>query len=155
MYSKYSEFQNTFASTLSGNVKGDNVNARIRNYSFTREAATANNHIPEQVDGNLVSTINKMSIFCNAIGAPEKQFSNWKNFICGMMILLLGKMKIMEFDDDEANKMMLIVSTHWRIVCINRLKRDLRIVEYMSGKQRERSGAYFSGAYGMNSSMIN
>ncbi len=52
-------FQNTFASTLSGNVKRDNVNARIRNYSSAREAAMSNNHIPEQVYDNLVKTINK------------------------------------------------------------------------------------------------
>ena len=32
MYSTYGQFQNTFASTLSGNIKSDNVNARIRNY---------------------------------------------------------------------------------------------------------------------------
>ena len=55
----YGEFRNTFASTLSGNVKGDNVNARIRNYSSAREAAMSNNHIPEQVYENLVATINK------------------------------------------------------------------------------------------------
>ena len=59
MYSTYGKFQNTFASTLSGNVKRDNVNARIRNYSSAREAAMSNNHIPEQVYENLVTTINK------------------------------------------------------------------------------------------------
>ena len=59
MYGKYGEFQNTFASTFSGNVKRNNVNARIRKYSSAREAAMSNNHIPEQVYENLVSTINK------------------------------------------------------------------------------------------------
>jgi len=62
-YAKYGEFQNTFASTLSGNVKSDNVNASIRNYSSARQAAMSNNHIPEQVYENLVSTIN----FCISI----------------------------------------------------------------------------------------
>ena len=45
MYDTYGKFRNTFASTLSGNVKGDNVNAKIRNYASAREAAMSQNHI--------------------------------------------------------------------------------------------------------------
>src|SRR5690606_1073743 len=58
MYGTYGKFRNTFASTLAGEVKSNNVNARIRNYSSAREAALSNNHIPESVYDNLVSTIN-------------------------------------------------------------------------------------------------
>ena len=59
MYETYGKFRNTFASTLSGNIKGDNVNAQIRNYASAREAALSANHIPESVYDNLVGTINK------------------------------------------------------------------------------------------------
>ena len=59
MYDTYGKFRNTFASTLTGNVKGDNVNAKIRNYATAREAAMSENHIPESVYDNLVETINK------------------------------------------------------------------------------------------------
>ena len=59
MYDTYGKFRNTFASTLTGNVKGDNVNAKIRNYESAREAAMSNNHIPESVYDNLVNTVNK------------------------------------------------------------------------------------------------
>ena len=59
MYDTYGKFRNTFASTLTGNVKGDNVNAKIRNYGSAREAAMSNNHIPESVYDNLVNTVNK------------------------------------------------------------------------------------------------
>ncbi|RKJ23137.1 oligoendopeptidase F, partial [Butyricicoccus sp. 1XD8-22] len=42
MYETYGQFKNTFASTLSGNVKAHNVNARIRKYTSARHAAMSN-----------------------------------------------------------------------------------------------------------------
>ncbi|MFP3422210.1 M3 family metallopeptidase, partial [Bacillus sp. SIMBA_161] len=57
VYATYGKFRNTFASTLSGNVKRDNVHARIRNYSSAREAALSDDHIPEAVYDQLVETV--------------------------------------------------------------------------------------------------
>ena len=57
MYATYGSFKNTFASTLTGNVKKHNVSARIRNYSSARHAAMSNNFIPENVYDQLVETI--------------------------------------------------------------------------------------------------
>ena len=59
MYETYGNFKNTFASTLIGQVKRDNVNARIRNYDSARHAAMAANFIPENVYDQLIETINK------------------------------------------------------------------------------------------------
>ena len=42
------------ASTLSGKIKKDNFNARVRNYSSARDAALSENNIPESVYDNLV-----------------------------------------------------------------------------------------------------
>ena len=58
VYETYGKFRNTFASTLSGNIKKDNFYARVRNYSSARHAALSENNIPESVYENLVSTIN-------------------------------------------------------------------------------------------------
>ena len=57
VYETYGKFRNTFASTLSGNIKKDNFYARVRNYSSARHGALSENNIPESVYENLVSTI--------------------------------------------------------------------------------------------------
>lgn len=59
MYSVYEQFRNTFASTLSTNVKGHNYKAKVRQYDSAREAALSNNHIPESVYDTLVDVVNK------------------------------------------------------------------------------------------------
>lgn len=58
VYDTYGKFKNTFASTLSGNIKKDNFLAKVRNYSSARHAALAANNIPETVYENLVDTVN-------------------------------------------------------------------------------------------------
>ena len=59
MYETYGKFQNTFASTLSGNIKKDNFFAKIRNYDSARQAALDNNNIPEEVYDHLVEAVNE------------------------------------------------------------------------------------------------
>src|SRR5690606_30533532 len=49
VYDTYGKFKNTFGSTLSGTVKKDNFNARVRNYKSARAAALSSNNIPETV----------------------------------------------------------------------------------------------------------
>ena len=46
MYSTYKKFSNTFASTLSGNVKRDNVNATIRNYTNATRSSNVEQPYP-------------------------------------------------------------------------------------------------------------
>lgn len=58
VYKTYGSFKNTFSSTLSGNIKKDNFNARVRKYDSARHAALAANNIPESVYENLVNTVN-------------------------------------------------------------------------------------------------
>lgn len=58
MHKTYGDFKNTFATTLSGNVKTDNVSAKVRNFDSARHAALNSNNIPESVYDNLVETIN-------------------------------------------------------------------------------------------------
>ena len=58
VYKTYEKFRNTFASTLSGNIKKNNFLARIRRYSSAREAALAKNNIPENVYENLLAVVN-------------------------------------------------------------------------------------------------
>jgi len=59
MYETYGKFKNTFASTLSGNIKKDNFYAKVRNYDSARQSALDNNNIPESVYDNLVEAVNE------------------------------------------------------------------------------------------------
>ena len=151
MYSKYNEFQNTFASTLSGNVKGDNVNARIRNYSSAREAAMSNNHIPEQVYENLVSTINKNVHLLQRYVALRKKVFGLEELHMWDMYAPLVKDADMEIPYDEAAQTMLD-SFHplgEEYVSIVKEGLESRWVDVRENKGK-RSGAYSSGAYGTN-----
>ncbi|UCZ51950.1 oligoendopeptidase F [Bacillus shivajii] len=58
VYDTYGKYKNTFASTISGNVKKNLFNANIRNYDSARQAALSKNNIPEVVYDQLVDTVN-------------------------------------------------------------------------------------------------
>lgn len=55
----YLAFQNTFASNLNVNIKGDVLQARARRYNSSLEAALFENNIPTAVFHNLVDTFRK------------------------------------------------------------------------------------------------
>ncbi|MDD2446772.1 MAG: oligoendopeptidase F [Tissierellia bacterium] len=57
LYKTYYSFKNTFAASLSGDLKSNVFNAKIRNYSNTREASLNSNNIPLSVYDNLISVI--------------------------------------------------------------------------------------------------
>src|SRR5690625_779338 len=58
MFDTYGKYINTFATTLSGNIKKDNFYAKVRNYKSARHAALDSNNIPEEVYDNLVNNVN-------------------------------------------------------------------------------------------------
>ncbi|MDQ0207889.1 oligoendopeptidase F [Alkalicoccobacillus murimartini] len=57
VYATYEQYKNTFAATLSGQVKSDIFNAQSRNYASAREAALSETHIPVGVYDQLISTV--------------------------------------------------------------------------------------------------
>lgn len=59
LYGTLGKFQNTFAATLSGQVKANIFFARARKYHSAREAALADDNIPLAVYDNLVETVNR------------------------------------------------------------------------------------------------
>ena len=59
MYDSYKKLINTIATAYNYNTKTDVVNARIRRYGSSREAALAGDNIPGEVYDNLVSVVNK------------------------------------------------------------------------------------------------
>lgn len=151
MYSKYGEFKNTFASTLSGNIKGNNVNAKIRNHASARAAAMSNNHIPEQVYENLVSTINKNVHLLQRYVALRKKVFELDDLHMWDMYAPLVQDANMKYTYEEAAQTML-ESFHPlgdEYVSIVKEGLDNRWVDVRENVGK-RSGAYSSGTYGTN-----
>ncbi len=59
LYTRYGEFKNTFAATLSGDLKKNIFNSRVRNYSSSRQASLDENNISTKVYDNLISSVHK------------------------------------------------------------------------------------------------
>ncbi|WP_391120505.1 oligoendopeptidase F [Psychrobacillus sp. L3] len=151
VYDTYGKFRNTFASTLTGNVKGDNVNARIRNYSSAREAAMSQNHIPESVYDNLVGTINKnVHLLHKYVGLRKKVLGLEELHMWDLYTPLVKEVK-MEFTYEEACETMLKSFEPLGEEYVAIVKKGLqdRWVDVVETKGK-RSGAYSSGTYGTN-----
>ncbi len=59
MYESYGQLRNTFASTLSNNVKEHTFTAEVRHFKSARHRALYSNHIPESVYDALVEAVNE------------------------------------------------------------------------------------------------
>lgn len=151
MYAKYGEFKNTFASTLSGNVKAHNVNARIRNYTSARNAALSSNHIPEQVYENLVSTINKNLDSLHRYVALRKKVLQLDTLHMWDMYTPLVEDTEIKYTYEEAKETMLESFHPLGEDYTSIVKEGLenRWVDVRENKGK-RSGAYSSGSYGTN-----
>ncbi|WIV10448.1 oligoendopeptidase F [Proteiniborus sp. MB09-C3] len=57
LYDTYYSYKNTFASTLSGNVKKNIFYSKLRNYNSALEASLDANNIPTEVYHNLIKTV--------------------------------------------------------------------------------------------------
>ncbi|QGM30949.1 oligoendopeptidase F [Bacillus sp. N3536] len=151
MYETYGKFRNTFASTLSGNIKGDNVNAQIRNYASAREAALSTNHIPESVYDNLVGTINKNVHLLHRYVSLRKKVLGLEELHMWDLYTPLVKELKMEYTYEEACKTMLESFEPLGEEYVSIVKNGLenRWVDVVETKGK-RSGAYSSGTYGTN-----
>ncbi len=151
MYQTYGNFQNTFASTLSGTVKAHNVSARIRQYESARHAALSNNQIPETVYDNLVATINdNLHLLHRYVTLRKKVLGLDKHHMYDIYTPLVPDAK-MDITYDEAAKTMVEsfapMGEEYQSIVQHGL--DHRWVDIHENKGK-RSGAYSSGSYGTN-----
>lgn len=151
VYATYGKFLNTFASTLAGTVKRDNVNARIRNYDSARHSALSDDHIPESVYDNLVGTINNNLHLLHRYAALRKEVLGLDKVHMWDMHTPLVKEVEMEIPYEKATGMMLeglaaLGEEYTGIVAEGVRNRWVDVLE----NKGKRSGAYSSGAYGTN-----
>lgn len=151
MYKTYGDFKNTFAATLSGNVKAHNVNAEIRHYDSARQAAMSANHIPEKVYDQLLETIHKyLPLMHRYIALRKKMLQVDELHMWDVYTPLVAESKI-DMTYDEAKEHMLkslSVMGDEYVGIVEQALKD-RWVDVLESKGK-RSGAYSSGSYGTN-----
>ncbi|MFJ8457817.1 oligoendopeptidase F [Lysinibacillus xylanilyticus] len=151
MYETYGNFKNTFAATLTGNVKKHNVSARIRNYDSARHAAMSNNFIPENVYDQLVETIHKHLPAMQRYISLRKKLLGVNELHMWDLFAPLVKEVDMKITYDEAKdilvKSLAPLGEEYQGIVQSGL--DNRWVDVLENKGK-RSGAYSSGAYGTN-----
>ncbi|RLQ97181.1 oligoendopeptidase F [Falsibacillus albus] len=151
VYDTYGNFRNTFASTLSGQVKNDNFNARVRHFDSARHAALAANNIPESVYDNLVNTVNEnLHLLHRYIKLRKKILGVDELHMYDLYTPLVKDVK-MEIPYDEAKDLVLKglapLGDEYKKILEEGFNNRWVDVEENKGK---RSGAYSSGAYGTN-----
>ncbi|MBT2659840.1 oligoendopeptidase F [Bacillus sp. ISL-45] len=151
VYKTYGSFKNTFSSTLSGNIKKDNFNARIRKYDSARHAALAANNIPESVYENLVNTVNdNLHLLHRYVKLRRKVLGLDKLHMYDLYTPLVKDVK-MEIPYSEAKEYVLkgLAPLGDEYNTILKEGFENRWVDVYENKGKP-SGAYSSGAYGTN-----
>ena len=151
VYDTYGKFINTFASTLSGEVKSHVFNAQIRNYQSPRHAALSANNIPEEVYENLVETINEnLPLLHRYVKLRKEVLGVEKLHMYDLYTPLVSDVK-MEVPYEEAKDLVIKGLSPLGEDYTSILKEGFenRWVDVHENKGK-RSGAYSSGAYGTN-----
>ena len=151
VYGTYGQFKNTFASTLAGNVKAQNANAKVRNYNNARHAAMSNNFIPEKVYDQLISTVHdNLHLLHRYVELRKKVLGLDELHMYDLFTPLVKEVK-MEMPYEEAKKLMVEsfapLGKEYQETVQKGL--DNRWVDVLENKGK-RSGAYSSGTYGTN-----
>ncbi|AUJ25797.1 MULTISPECIES: oligoendopeptidase F [Virgibacillus] len=151
MYETYGAFKNTFASTLSGNIKKDNFVAKVRNYESARQAALDNNHIPEKVYDNLVEAVNERLPLLHRYIQLRKKVLELDELHMYDIYTPLVRDVDMEITYEKAQQYVLEGLAPLGEGYLNIVKEayDNRWIDVEENKGK-RSGAYSSGAYGTN-----
>ena len=149
MYDTYGKFKNTFASTLSAQVKRNVFLARVRNYRSAREAALSRNDIPEAVYDQLVETVNKhLPLMHRYVALRKKALGLNELHMYDLYTPLVPDSKIV-VTYEEAQELVLQGLNPLGEEYVNTIRQGFNDrwidVEENVGK---RSGAYSSGAYG-------
>ncbi|WP_416151245.1 oligoendopeptidase F [Salipaludibacillus sp. HK11] len=149
VYATYRKYKNTFASTLSGNVKKNIFQANVRNYDSARQAALSNNHIPEVVYDQLVTTVNDHLHLLHRYVDIRKRALQVDELHMYDLYTPIVKDVDMKVSYDEAKGLMLdgleSLGDEYRAIVQEGLTDRWVDVEENVGK---RSGAYSSGTYG-------
>lgn len=148
MYASYGQFENSLASTLSGEVKAHNFNARVHKYNSAREAALSENSVPTAVYDTLIKEVNSHLDLLHRYVALRKKILGLKDLqMYDMYVPLTGK-PVLSYNFEkakaEARKALAPLGEdylkHVDYIFNNRV---IDVVE----NQNKVTGAYSGGAY--------
>lgn len=148
MYASYGQFENSLASTLSGEVKAHNFNARVHKYNSAREAALSENGVPTTVYDTLIKEVNSHLDLLHRYVALRKKILGLKDLqMYDMYVPLTGEPPLsynFETAKAEARKALAPLGEdylkHVDYIFNNRV---IDVVE----SQNKVTGAYSGGAY--------
>jgi oligoendopeptidase F len=151
MYQTYGSFKNTFASTLSGDVKSNNFSAKVHNYDSARQAALDSNNIPEQVYENLVEAVNDRLPLLHRYTELRKKVLNLDELHMYDLYTPLVQDVDMKISYEKAQEYVAsgLAPLGEEYISIVKEGYANRWIDVEENKGK-RSGAYSSGAYGTN-----
>lgn len=151
LYASYDALKNTFASTLSFNVKLHNLNARLRHFGNARQAALFANHIPETVYDALVDAIHKRIDLLHRYVKLRKNILKLDELRMYDLYVPMVEDVEFKFTYEEARDMLLEALSVLGEDYVERLKEAFsnRWIDVLENEGK-RSGAYSSGCYTTN-----
>ena len=148
MYASYGQFENSLASTLSGEVKAHNFNARVHKYNSAREAALSENSVPTAVYDTLIKEVNSHLDLLHRYVALRKKILGLKDLqMYDMYVPLTGK-PVLSYNFEEAKEearkaLAPLAEDYLKHVDYIFNNRVIDVVE----NQNKVTGAYSGGAY--------
>lgn len=104
MYASYGQFENSLASTLSGEVKAHNFNARVHKYNSAREAALSENGVPTTVYDTLIKEVNSHLDLLHRYVALRKKILGLKDLQMYDMYVPLTGEPVLSYNFNEAKE---------------------------------------------------
>ncbi len=104
MYASYGQFENSLASTLSGEVKAHNFNARVHKYNSAREAALSENGVPTAVYDTLIKEVNSHLDLLHRYVALRKKILGLKDLQMYDMYVPLTGEPVLSYNFNEAKE---------------------------------------------------
>lgn len=151
VYQTYMGLKNTFASTLGGNIKKDNFNARVRHYESARQAALSNNDIPESVYDSLIDAVHQKLGLLHRYTALRKHILNLEELHMYDLYTPLVENVDLHYTFEEAKALTLKALAPLGEEYVGILKQafESRWIDVYENVGK-RSGAYSSGTYSTN-----
>ncbi|MEJ8778579.1 oligoendopeptidase F [Pseudogracilibacillus sp. ICA-222130] len=151
MYDTFGSFKNTFATTLSGNIKTDNFYAKVRKYDSARQSALDSNNIPEKVYDQLLEAIHEKLPLLHRYTELRKEALDLDEVHMYDIYTPLVKGVKMNFTYEQAQDIVLksLAPLGEEYVAIVQEAFDHRWIDVVENKGK-RSGAYSSGSYDTN-----
>lgn len=148
LYSTYRQYRNTYAATLSANVKKHNYLAEVRGFSSARAAALFNNHIPESVYDQLLETVHGRLDLLHRYVALRKKMLGLDDMHCFDLYVPVVEEVDLEYTIEEARDILmkaLAVLGEDYLKILDEAFRS-RWIDFVEN-QGKRSGAYSGGCY--------